>query len=340
MEFTAGQIAALIDGKIIGNSEEPISTFAKIEEGFRGAISFLANPKYESFIYDTESSAIIVGNDFIPTKNISATLIKVQDPYAAFSALLGEYQKTLNQKKQGIHSSAIVENPELLETTVSIDAQSYIGKNTSIGAYSQICKQVHIAENVIIGQNCNIHAGVKIYPNTTIGHNVIIKSNAVIGGPGFGFAPQADGTYIAVPQLGNVIIGNNVNIGANTTIDCATMGSTIIGDGVKIDNLVQIAHNVTVGENTVIVSQAGIAGSTKIGKNCVLGGQVGVGGHLTIADGTKAGGQSGLTKSIKKPNTSVNGTPAFDYTENLKSWAIFKKLPELYKLVDSFSKKQ
>lgn len=335
MEFTAGQIAELLGGKIEGDANGKINNFAKIEEGIEGAISFLANPKYEPFIYTTNATAVIIDKNFVAQKPINTTLILVDDPYLAFSTLLDQYRKATENQKKGIELPSFVGDNTKLGEHIYIGAFAYIGKNCKIGNNSKIWPQVFIGDNVILGENCDIQAGVKIYANTIIGNNCVIKANAIIGSEGFGFAPQADGTYKNIPQLGNVVIGNDVNIGANTTIDCSTMGSTIIGDGVKLDNLIQIAHNVEIGNNSILVAQSGVAGSTKIGANCVIGGQAALVGHISLADGTKVGGQSGVTKSIKKPNTAVNGTPAMDYTDNLKSLAVFRQLPELVKKIEN-----
>lgn len=339
MEFTAGQIAELIGGEVNGDVNCKINTFAKIEEGLQGSICFLANPKYEPYIYTTNASAVIIDKNFVPSKAINPTLILVENPYLAFSTLLEEYRKINTKDNAGIENPHFIGQNSILGEGIYLGAFAYIGKNCKIGKNTKIWPQVFIGDNVTIGNNVDIQSGVKIYANTIIGNNCIFKANSVIGSEGFGFALQEDGTYKNIPQLGNVIIGNNVNIGANTTIDCSTMGSTIIGDGVKLDNLIQIAHNVEIGTNSVLVAQSGVAGSTKIGNNCIVGGQAAIVGHIVLADGTKVGGQSGVTKSIKKPNTSVNGTPAFDYADNMKSAVIFKQLPDLAKKVQELTKK-
>lgn len=338
MEFTAGQIAELLGGEIKGDANGKITTFAKIEEGTKGSISFLANPKYEPFLYTTEATAVIIDKNFVSEKKIKSTLILVENPYTAFTTLLDQYRKATEKTKIGMESPSYIGENSTLGEGLYLAAFAYIGRNCKIGKNAKIWPHVFIGDNVTIGNNADIQAGVKIYSNTIIGENCVIKGNAVIGSEGYGFALQEDGTYKNIPQLGNVIIGNDVNIGANTTIDCATMGSTIIGNGVKLDNLIQIAHNVELGKNTILVAQSGIAGSTKIGENCVIGGQSAVVGHITLADGTKIGGQSGVTKSIKKPNTALNGTPAFDYSDNMKSLAIFKRLPEMAKDIEELKK--
>jgi UDP-3-O-[3-hydroxymyristoyl] glucosamine N-acyltransferase len=333
MKFTVKQISQLLNGEISGDESLTISQLAKIEEGRSGDISFLANEKYEHFLYTTNASAVIVGRDFEPKKAFTATLIIVENPYIAFTQLLEEYQKILDFSKKGIEQPVFVGENSIIGTDIYQGAFSYIGKNCKIGNNVKIYPQVYISDNVSIGDNTILHAGVKVYENCIIGNNCTIHSGVVIGSDGFGFAPQADGTYKTIPQLGNVILEDNVSIGSNSTIDCATMGSTIIRKGAKIDNLVQIAHNVEIGENTVIAAQTGVAGSTKVGKNCVIGGQVGINGHITIADGTKAGGKAGITKSVKKPNTSLNGNPAFDINDYLRSMAVLRKLPALEKQV-------
>jgi UDP-3-O-[3-hydroxymyristoyl] glucosamine N-acyltransferase len=335
MEFTAGQIAELLGGKVKGNANSIINSFAKIEEGAHGAISFFANPKYEPYLYSTQASAIIIDKSFVPKKEISSTLILVDNPYLAFSTLLVEYKKVIEKNKKGFESPHFIGESTIFGENVYVGAFAYIGKNCTIGDNVKIWPQVYIGDNVTIGDNTDVQPGVKIYANTLIGKSCVIKANAVIGSEGFGFALQENGTYKNIPQLGNVVIGDHVNVGANTTIDCSTMGSTVIGDGVKLDNLVQVAHNVTLGKNTIMVSQSGVAGSSKIGDNCIIGGQVGIIGHITVADNTKVGGQSGVTKSIKKAGTSVNGTPAFDYADNLRSLAIFRNLPEIIKKLEA-----
>jgi UDP-3-O-[3-hydroxymyristoyl] glucosamine N-acyltransferase len=331
MEFTAGQIAELISGEVKGDANCKINTFAKIEEGVNGSISFLGNPKYEPFIYTTNATAVIIDKNFVPNKAINPTLILVENPYLAFSTLLEEYRKITQNTNSGLENPHFIGENSIIGEGIYLGAFAYIGKNCKIGENVKIWPQVFIGDNVTVGNNADIQAGVKIYANSKIGDNCVIKANSVIGSEGFGFALQEDGSYKNIPQLGNVIIGNNVNIGANTTIDCATMGSTIIEDGVKLDNLIQVAHNVEIGKNAILVAQSGVAGSSKIGENCVIGGQAAVVGHISLAEGTKVGGQSGVTKSIKKPNTAVNGTPAFDYAENMKSAVIFKQLPEIAK---------
>jgi len=339
MQFTIKQIAHLLNGEVRGDDSLTVSKLAKIEQGNKGDISFLANHKYEQFIYTTKASAVIVGKDFVPKKDISASLIVVDNPYTSFTQLLEEYQKILNFSKKGLEQPVFVGEGTQIGEGIYQGAFSYIGNNTKIGKNVKIYPQSYIGDNVVIGDNTLIYAGVKIYNNSVIGNNCVLHAGAVIGSDGFGFAPQEDGSYRAIPQLGNVLIEDNVSIGANTTIDCATMGSTIIRQGVKIDNLVQIAHNVEIGKNSVLAAQNGIAGSSIIGENCVFGGQVGVVGHISIANGTKVGAQSGITKTIKKENTSISGMPAFELNDYLRSVSIFKKLPQLDKQVRDLEKR-
>jgi UDP-3-O-[3-hydroxymyristoyl] glucosamine N-acyltransferase len=333
MKFTVNQIATLLNGEVQGDDSLIISQLSKIEEGSNGDISFLANAKYEPFLYTTKATAVIVSKDFEPKKDFSTTLIVVENAYTAFTQLLEEYQKILNFSKKGVEQPVFVGENTTIGEGIYQGAFSYVGKNCKIGTNVKIYPQVYISDNVSIGDNTILYAGVKVYENCVIGNHCVIHSGVIIGSDGFGFAPQADGTYKTIPQLGNVIIEDNVSIGSNSTIDCATMGSTIIRNGVKIDNLVQIAHNVEIGENTVIAAQTGVAGSAKIGKNCVIAGQVGINGHITIADGTKIGGQAGVSKSIKKEGVSKTGSPALELNDYLRAMAVFRKLPALEKQV-------
>ena len=319
----------MLDGIIVGNDQITISSAAKIEEGQPGCISFLANSKYEPYIYTTESSAVIVNKDFVPKKEIKAALIYVENAYTAFTILLEEYHKLIAKGKFGVEQPSFLGENSQIGADGYRGAFSYIGRNCVIGDGVKIYPQAYVGDNVSIGDNSIIHPGVKIYDNTIIGKNCTVFANTVIGSDGFGFAPQTDGSYKAIPQLGNVVLEDNVSIGANTTIDCATMGSTIIRNGAKVDNLVQIAHNVEVGKNTVIAAQAGISGSTQIGEQCIIAGQVGIVGHITIANNTKIGAQSGLGKSIKKGGLSLSGSPARDLTEHLRSMALVRRLPEM-----------
>jgi UDP-3-O-[3-hydroxymyristoyl] glucosamine N-acyltransferase len=336
MEFTASTIAGFLKGEIEGNPEIKVNTIAKIEEGFEGALSFLANPAYEQYIYTTNSSVVLVNKTFIPSGKIKATLIKVDNAYESFASLLRLVEQSKPRKK-GIHPSAVIESSAKIGDDVYIGAHSYIGENCVIGSGCSIYPNVYIGDNSKIGDNCILYAGVKVYHECVIGNKCVIHAGAVIGSDGFGFAPSAD-EYSKIPQLGNVILEDNVEIGANTAIDRATMGSTIIRKGVKLDNLIQIGHNVEIGENTVMAAHTGIAGSTKIGKNCMLGGQVGIAGHLKIAAGTKIGAQSGLINNIKEENTAIMGAPAFDFKQYMKSYVIFRKLPDVKTKLDTLEK--
>ncbi|MFN3316798.1 MAG: UDP-3-O-(3-hydroxymyristoyl)glucosamine N-acyltransferase, partial [Raineya sp.] len=300
MQFTILQIAQILGGEVEGDANALICNLGKIQEGKAGDIAFLANPKYENFIYTTQATAVIVSKDFQPKQSVSATLIRVDDAYTAFSKLLETYEKMISAAKKGIENPSFIHENAVLGEDLYVGAFAYIGEKAKIGSNSKIYPHTYIAENVVIGENTIIYAGAKIYKNCIVGNNCIIHAGAVIGSDGFGFAPQADGSFQTIPQIGNVVIEDDVSIGANTTIDRATMGSTIIKKGAKIDNLVQIAHNVVVGENTVIAAQAGIAGSTEIGSNCMLGGQAGLAGHIKIANKTIVGAQSGLGGNIEE----------------------------------------
>lgn len=333
MQFSAAQIALMINGKVEGNAETLVASFGKIEEAKSGQLAFLANPKYEEYLYSTQASIIII-NDAQELKHpVDSALIRVADAYTAFATLLDKYQQIQNQQLNGVQQPAYIDATSKIGENVFIGAFAYIGRNAVIANGAKIYPNAYIGDNAIVGENTFIYPGVKIYHGCIIGKNVVIHAGTVIGGDGFGFAPQADGTYIKVPQIGNVVIEDNVEIGSNTTIDRGTMGSTIIRSGAKLDNLLQIAHNVEIGHNSVIAAQAGISGSTKVGNNVMIGGQVGIVGHITIADGSKINAQSGVSKSIKKPNSAVSGSPAFDYTSALKSQAVARKLPDLEKRI-------
>lgn len=330
MQFTAQQIAALIQGKIEGNPDVTIDKVAKIEEANAGSLSFVANPKYEEFLYGSKASIIIVNESLVLEGAVNATLIRVKDAYSSFALLLEKYNEIKNATgKTGIDSLAYVSPTAVVGKDVYIGAFAYIADHVQLADGAKVYPGGYVGEHASIGQNTTLFAGVKVYDTCKIGNNVIIHSGTIIGSDGFGFAPQKDGTYKKIPQIGNVVIEDNVEIGSNSTIDRATMGSTIIRKGVKMDNLIQIAHNVEIGENTVIAAQTGISGSTKIGKNCVIGGQVGIVGHITIADNTSINAQSGLAKSVTTPNTALTGSPAYDYKSSLKSQAIFRNLPDL-----------
>lgn len=338
MQFSAAQIAMMINGKIEGNADITVASFGKIEEAVSGQLSFLANPKYEEYLYSTGASIIIINNTQDLKQSISATLIRVPDAYTAFATLLDKYQQIQNQQLSGIQQPAYIDATAKIGEQVFIGAFAYIGENAIIADGAKIFPSAYIGYNVIVGENSIIYPGVKIYHHCVIGKNVVIHAGTVIGGDGFGYAPQADGSFKKVPQIGNVIIEDNVEIGSNTTIDRATIGSTLIKEGAKLDNLLQIAHNVEIGNNSVIAAQSGISGSTKIGNNVMIGGQVGIVGHLQIADGSKINAQSGVSKSIKKANSVVTGSPAFDYTAALRSQAMVRSLPEMEKRIQELEK--
>lgn len=330
MQFSAFQIAALVEGKIEGEPAATVNHVAKIEEAGNGSLSFIANPKYEEYLYTTNASVIIINESLQIDGAVKPTLIRVKDAYSSFAQLLEKYNEIISGSgKTGIEQPVYLSESVTLGKDVYIGAFTYIGNNVTIKDRVKIFPGCYIGDNVVIGEDSQVYAGVKLYEGTIVGSGVIIHSGVVIGSDGFGFAPQKDGTYKKIPQIGNVILEDNAEIGANTTIDRATMGSTIIRRGVKLDNLIQIAHNVEIGENTVIAAQAGISGSTKIGRNCVIGGQVGIVGHIQVADGTKINAQSGLSKTVSQPNTALTGSPAYDYKSSLKSQAIFRNLPEL-----------
>jgi UDP-3-O-[3-hydroxymyristoyl] glucosamine N-acyltransferase len=335
MEFTVQQIADLLQGVIEGDNLAKVSTLAKIEEAQTGALAFLSNPKYEPYLYTTGASAVIVSDKLELKKPVSAALIRVSDPYSSFSTLLQYYQAALLASKTGVEEPCFIGSGSEIGEDHYRGAFSYIGTNCKIGTNVRIFPQVYIGDNVTIGDNTTIFAGAKLYSNTIVGSNCTLHAGVVLGSDGFGFAPQPDGSYKMVPQIGNVVLEDDVSIGANTTIDCATMGSTIIRQGTKIDNLVQIAHNVEVGKHTVIAAQTGISGSAKIGNHCVIAGQVGIVGHITIADRTTVGAQSGVGKTIKKSGTIIQGSPAFDYKQNLRALTVFRKLPDLQREIEA-----
>jgi len=332
MQFSALQLATMLDGKLEGNPEVKVSNIAKIEEAGEGMLSFIANPKYEEFIYTTQASILIVNENLVIDRPIQSTLIRVKDAYSSFALLLEKYEQMAGNKS-GIQQPSFVPKSVKLGENVFIGAFAYLGENVVLGNNVKIYPGVYLGDNVIVNNDATLYPGVKVYANCIVGNRVILHAGCVIGGDGFGFAPQPDGSYKKVPQIGNVVIHDDVEIGANTTIDRATMGSTVIRQGVKMDNLIQVAHNVDIGLNTVIAAQTGVSGSTKIGQNCIIGGQVGMVGHIQIADGTKINAQSGLSKSITSPNTSLTGSPAYDYKSSLKSQAIFRNLPDLEKRV-------
>ncbi len=328
MEFTASVIAGFLKGEVEGNPEVKVNTIAKIEEGHEGALSFLANPKYEHYIYTTNSSIVLVNKSFVPTAEIKATLIRVDNAYESFASLLRLVDQA-RPRKQGIHPTAVIEPSAKVGSDVYIGPYAYIGDNCVIGDGCSLYPNVYVGDNSRIGSRSVLYPGVKVYHECILGEGCIIHAGSVIGSDGFGFAPQSENEFMKIPQLGNVILEDHVEIGANVTIDRATMGSTIIKKGVKLDNLIQIGHNVVIGENTVMAAQTGIAGSTKIGRNCMFGGQVGIGGHIGIADGTKVGAQAGIISNIKEENTIIQGSPAIEIKQFMKSSVLFRKLPDM-----------
>ncbi len=333
LSFSAQQIALMIQGKIEGDAAVTVNQFAKIESALVGEISFLANPKYEDFLYQSKASIIIVNESLELKKPVSTTLIRVPDAYAAFATLLTKYQELKTQNLTGIQTPSFIAPSVKLGKDHFVAAFAYLGEGVKIGDQVKIFPNVMIGDNVLIGNNVILHPGVIIYADCILGNNIIIHAGAVIGSDGFGFAPTAEGSYQKVPQLGNVLIEDDVEIGANTTIDRATIGSTIIKKGVKLDNLVQIAHNVEVGQHTVIAAQVGLSGSTKVGKGVMMGGQSGAAGHLTIADGVKVAARSGITKTIDKANATITGFPAAEHSTALRAQIHLKNLPNLEKRV-------
>jgi len=330
MQFTAAQIATIVQGRIDGDPQAVVSKVSKIEEATDGSLSFVANPKYEEYLYSSRASVIIVNDTLQLNAPVNATLIRVKDAYMSFASLLEKYNEIISRtSKNGIEQPSFVAASAKIGKDVYIGALAYVGENVVIQDNVKIFPGCYIGDNVTIGEDTVLFAGVKIYHDCVLGNSVVVHSGTIVGGDGFGFAPLKDGSYKKIPQIGNVIIEDKVEIGANTTIDRATMGSTYIRKGVKLDNLIQIAHNVEIGENTVIAAQTGVSGSTKIGKNCIIGGQVGIVGHIHIADGTRINAQSGLSKSVTENNAALNGSPAFDYKSSLKSQAIFRNLPDL-----------
>ncbi len=337
MNFTASQISEILNGEVVGNPNAEVFKLSKIEEGSEGSLSFLSNPKYSNYIYTTNASVVIVNNTFVAEKEVKTTLIKVEDAYGAFTKILEFYSQTKNNKT-GIEPQSVISENVKYGKNLYLGSFSYIGENTILGDNVKIYPNCFIGENVVIGNNVSIFAGAKIHSDTIIGNNCAIYSGAVIAADGFGFAPNADGTFTKIPQIGNVIIEDNVDIGACTTIDRATMGSTIIRKGVKLDNQIQIAHNVEIGENTVIAAQTGIAGTTKIGKNCMIGGQVGIAGHLIIGNNVRVQAQSGIGRNVKD-NEILQGSPSFGYSDFSKSYVHFKNLPKIVLELENLKKK-
>lgn len=338
MKFTAQQIAEALKGTIEGDANVSVSSLSKIEEGTPGTLSFLSNPKYTPFIYKTKASIVIVSNDFVAEQEISATLLRVKDPYSAFAGLLEMYQQS-KAKPSGISDNAAIAASAKIGEDVYIGDFVSIGEHTIIGDHTQIYPNCTIGSNIKIGDSTTLNAGAKIYDECEIGNNCTLHAGVVIGADGFGFAQQKDKNYRKIPQIGNVVIEDNVDIGANTCIDRATLGSTIIRKGAIIDNLVQIAHNVEIGENTAVAAQSGISGSTKIGKNCILAGQAGLAGHLNIADGTIITAQAGVGRNILKPNMVYEGSPAFVHKDFQKSYIHFRRLNQLVSRVNDLEHK-
>lgn len=338
MEFSAIQIATFLSGTVEGDPEVKVYNVAKIEEGAPGMLSFLANPKYSQYLYTTKSSIVLINNDFELQDKVSATLIRVPDAYAAFAQLLGLYQQFM-QAKTGVSSLSFIAKDATYGDDVYIGEFAFVGERAKIGNRVKIYPQAYIGDDVVIGDDTVVYAGAKLYAQTVVGKSCILHSGCVLGADGFGFAPQEDGSYKKIPQIGNVTLGDNVEIGANTCIDCATMGSTRIHDGVKLDNLIQIAHNVELGKNTAIAAQTGVSGSTKIGSNCIIAGQVGFVGHIHIANNTKIGAQSGVLGNIKKEGESVMGSPAMNVKDFLRMSVYNKNIEKLVKRVEELEKK-
>lgn len=337
MEYTAKQLASYLSGEIEGNPDVSVNNISKIEEGEPGTLTFLANPKYAPFIYTTKASIVLVNKDFVPEQPIEATLIRVENSYQCLAKLLALVEQG-KSPKTGICSPVSIEETAVLGENLYIGSFACIGKKSKIGDNTQIYPHVFIGDGVKIGSNCILYPGVKIYDDCIIGNNCIFQAGAIIGGDGFGFAPKSSGDYQKIPQIGNVIIEDDVEIGANTTVDRATMGSTIVRHGVKLDNMIQVAHNVEIGENTVIAAQTGIAGSTKLGKNCMIGGQVGFAGHIHIADGVQIGAQSGIGHNLTDNSTPYLGTPAYSAKQFARAHVVIKNLPDLSREVSKLRK--
>jgi len=337
MQFTAHELGLLLNGTIEGDPSVPVNQLAKIEEAQTGSLSFLANPKYEQYLYTTNASVVIVNNDQVLASPTKATIIRVDNAYAAFSLLLKRYN-TLKLNKSGVEEFSFIHPSARIGENAYVGAFAYIGPNVKLGDNCKIYPHTYIADDVIIGNDVTLFPGVKVYFDCVIGNNVIIHSGTVIGADGFGFAPAADGTYTKISQIGNVVIEDDVEIGSNTTVDRATLGSTVIRKGVKLDNLIQVAHNVEIGANTVVAAQTGISGSTKIGESCIIGGQAGVVGHITVAKGSQIQAQSGVSRSIKEEGKKWMGSPATPYTEHMRSQIVTQRLPELEKRVNELEK--
>ncbi len=337
MKFTANQIAGILEGDIDGNPDITVSKLAKIEEGEQGSLTFLANPKYKSFIYTTKASITIVNKDFVPEQEIATTLIKVENAYESFTKILTYYHQVKNNKL-GVENPSFIADTAIYGENCYIGAFAYIGENVVIGNNVKIYPNAYIGDNVKLADNVVVFPGAKVYSECIIGNNCVINSGAIVGSDGFGFAPNSEGEFSKIPQTGNVILEDNVDVGAGTTIDRATLGSTIIRRGVKLDNQIQIAHNVEIGEHTVIAAQSGIAGSTKIGKHCMIGGQVGIVGHITIGNNVKIQAQSGIGRNIKD-GEAIQGSPALNYGDYNKSYVHFKNLPKIITRINELEKK-
>jgi len=338
MNFTASVIAEFLKGSVEGNPEATVNDVSKIEEGKAGTLSFLANPKYEKYIYNTASTIVIVNEDFSPQNSIPATLIRVQNAYESFAALLRLYDQS-KPKKTGISQQASISESATLGKEIYVGEFTVVTDKVILGDGVSLYPQVYVGDRVTIGEGTILHPGVKVYEGCVIGANCVIHAGAIIGGDGFGFAPNQENNYEKVPQLGKVIIEDHVEIGANTTIDRSTMGATILRKGVKLDNLIMIGHNVEIGENTVIAAQSGISGSSKVGENCMFGGQVGLIGHITIANGVKIAAQSGITKDIKEEGIVIQGSPAFEFGPYQRSYALFRNLPKLVMQINELEKR-
>ncbi len=336
MEFTAQTIADFLKGTIEGDPQEKVTNISRIEEGKKGTLAFLANPKYEKYLYSTEASIVLINKNLKLENKVASTLIRVDDAYQAFASLLNLYSSSLPQKK-GIDPNSFISDTASYGKDCYIGAFAFLGDHVKIGDKVKIYPQVYLGDHVVVGDNTTLYPGVKIYKDCLVGKNCILHASTIVGSDGFGFAP-GEGTYQKIPQIGNVIIEDNVETGSNVSIDRATIGSTIIRKGAKLDNLIQIAHNVEIGENTVVVAQSGIAGSTKIGKNCMIAAQAGIVGHLTIADEVKIGAQSGVANSLKIKGEIVLGSPAHNFSETRRSMIVYKKLPEMYTRLNELEK--
>ncbi len=339
MQLTINQLAELLDGEVIGDGDVKVNKIAPLDKAGPGAISFLHNPKYEPQLYTTKAEAVIINKKLQLKQSVEPSLIAVDDPYNSLSILLGEYQKLTAATKVGVEEPSYIGEGSTVGDAVYRAAFSYIGKNVTIGDNVKIYPNSFIGDNVKVGDNTTIHAGVKIYDGCIIGKHCDIHAGAVIGSDGFGFVPQEDGSYKAIPQVGNVVLEDHVSVGANTTIDCGTMESTIIKTGVKLDNLIQVAHNVEIGDHTAVAAQAGISGSAKIGKNCIIAGQAGITGHLEITDRVTVGAQAGIPKSVTKEGSILLGSPAIDIMNFKRSFAHFKNLPNMASRINDLEKK-